>query len=501
MNGRKVFIMNRKKYAFIRSRSGSAIVMALVVMTMLLLLGLAIVTVSMSTLNNSAADAATNDAYYAAESAITSAIEQLKYEVSAYYTQMLTAQSSEYGALFSNFFTGINSNAQLHFAEPVFAGVTTQTTFTTGAYDEAERKCEFNISSTATTPDGTSYQVNGQVYIKKVDVGSQPGVWLEIDDEALKAGGMLSLGKKNGTGVYGGNIVVGEISYTRSWLPYTLSPGYQLIVDANTVNTINDCLTYPEYSDPGMGSIDYYYTTNTNVNWQVANILSEGFSMATASGAALHIENCTIPEGTIHGGGDMHINNCTVYADVYCDGDLHVNNQSLYGDIHCRGDLEINNANVYGNVYCDGNVTFTSAHMEGSIFCDGDIDANNGTLEGGMFATGTITVHSIGITGGIVYAHTKIYAGNMSATGVFFSGGDIELTHSMSLNGAMIAKGDIFFSTDSNKYLTINYSHSLIEEIISKENNAPMFNESGDEPELNEDVFMGENITAQGRQS
>jgi cytoskeletal protein CcmA (bactofilin family) len=284
-------------------------------------------------------------------------------------------------------------------------------------------------------------------------------------------------------------------------LPYTLDPGYQLVVDVNTVNTINDCITYPGYSDPVISSVDYYFATDTNVNWQIANVLEDGFGMVTASGAALHIENCTIPDGVIHGGGDVHINNCTVYADVYSDGDMHLNNQSIYGDIYCRGDLEINNAQVYGNVYCDGSVSFNNAYMKGAIFCDGDIGAHNGTLEGSLFATGTITVRQLGVNGGIVYAHTKLYAGDMSSTGVFFSGGDIELTHSMSLNGAMIAKGDIFFSTDSNKYLTINYARSLIEDIMSNEGSAPMFSGPGGEPELNENVFISEHIAAVGRQS
>ena len=140
--------------------------------------------------------------------------------------------------------------------------------------------------------------------------------------------------------------------------------------------------------------------------------------------------------------------------------------------------------------------------MEGSIFSDGDIDANNGTLEGSMFATGTITAHQLGVDGGIVYAHTKLYVGNMSSTGLFFSGGDIELTGSMSVDGSMIAKGDIFFSTDSNKYLTVNYSHSVMEEIMSNDSNEPVLTSpSGGEPELDEDVFIGSSITAEGIQS
>jgi len=484
-----------------RNRKGSSIISALVVMVVLLLLGMAVVTVSMGALKTNAVDASNNDAFYAAKSAVESAIEQIKYEVSSYYTQMLTAQSADYPNLYSNFFNGINSSAQLHFDEPAFKDITTETTFSMGSFDPVNNVCEFLISSTATvTADGMVYSVNGKVFIKKVDV-SAGSTWFNIDDAALKAGGTLYLGKKNTTVVHGGNIQVSEISYTRSWLPYKLDSGYQLTIDPNTALSINDCLTYPEYSDPVISHVDYYFTSSANVNWAIANVLEEGFGMETAAGVDLHIENCTVPDGVVYSRGDTHINNCTCYAEVYSDGDMHVNNQSIYGDIHCRGDLEINNANVYGDVYCDGNVTFTSAHMEGSIFADGDIDANNGTLEGSLFATGTITAHSLGVDGGIVYAHTKLIVGNMNSTGLFFSGGDIELTHSMAVNGAMIAVGDIYFSTDSNKNLTVNYSHSTIEDIISNGNNEDIVNPPGGEPNLDENVFLGQDITAIGSHS
>ena len=202
---------------------------------------------------------------------------------------MLEAQISEYSGLYANFFSGINSNAQMHFAEPEFEGVMTSTTFTTGTFDEDGSVCEFQISSTATTADGTSYCVNGRVYIKKVDVSNTSGVWLKIDDAALKAGGTLYLGKKNGTGVHGGNIVVSAISYTCSWLPYTLDSGYQLIVSPNTAATINDCLTYPAYSDPVISDVDLYCTEDTTINW--ANKPDAPVGITTAAMAS----HCTSP--------------------------------------------------------------------------------------------------------------------------------------------------------------------------------------------------------------
>ena len=98
--------------------------MALVCITVLVLLGLAVATLSMGSLVSSSADAETNTTYYAAESSINSALEHLKYEASKYYNEMLDADSAAYPALYSDFFSAINSNAQLNFAEPAIDGVT-----------------------------------------------------------------------------------------------------------------------------------------------------------------------------------------------------------------------------------------------------------------------------------------------------------------------------------------------------------------------------------------
>jgi Protein of unknown function, DUF583. len=484
--------MKRKRT--IRAQRGSAIIMALVTMMLLLLLGLAVATVSMGTLNNNATDAFNNEAYYAAESAVTGAIAQLKYEVSAYYNRLLEANGSDYPALFSNFFPGINGNAQTHFSEPQFDGITTYTTFTAGEYDDDESRCEFLISSTAIAADGSQYRVSGKVYVKKVDVSVSQGVWLEIDGSALKAGGILKLGNSDGVGVSGGNVIISALARANAWQASV--SGGSLVFDPGTAGTINDCVDYPSYGDPAMGTVNLYCATATTVN--ASNMPAEPVSITTASGVSLTVSSCTVPSGVIYGRGNTTITNCDVKADVYSDGNLSVTNQTIEGDIHCRGNLTINNATVTGDVYCDGSVTFNSAYLKGSIFAGGAVNMNNGSTTGSLYAAGAITVSSASIVEGVVYSHTKIYAGNMSATAVFFSGGDIEITGGMSIRGAIIARNDIFFTNDSGVWLNVTYSGSVIEDIMTKESNAPLFSGRG-KPELNEEVFMGESITPEGR--
>ncbi len=492
---RKVYGMKKKVK---RNRNGSAIIMAMVTMMVLLLLGLAVATVSMGTLRTNVADAVNNDAYYAAESAVASAIEQLKYEVSAYYADMLEASSSECGTLYSAFFEGINQNAKWNFHEPSFNGIITSTTFTTGSYDSEDEVCEFLVSCTAKADNGTRYRVDGALYVKKVDVRTTSAVWLEIDDAALKAGGTIALGSTNGMSISGGNVYTSALTYTRSWLPYNISGG-QLILSPGVAATINDCLTYPSYSDPVMSDIDLYCTANTTVNW--SNVPAATVGITTAPGVTLTVTSCTVPAGIIYGRGNTVIKDCNVYSDVYSDGTLSISNQSLYGDVHCRGNLTISNCTVYGDVYCDGTVTFYSAALKGSIFSSGAIKMNDGSMTGSLLSMSTVTVSSASIVKGIVYSHTKIYCGNMSASAVFFSGGDIEITGSMSLSGAMIAKGNIGFGGESSRWLTISYSHSKIQDVMSNENNAAMFSISGGQPKLDEDVFVRQSITAQGRLS
>ena len=318
-----------------------------------------------------------------------------------------------------------------------------------------------------------------------------------LSDAALIAGGTLDLGSKNGITVSGSNVIVGELEHSRKWgLPYTITGG-QLVIDPNIGDSINDTLIYPSYSDPVMSSVNLYITENNyTINW--SNVPPEPVSITTAPGIDIHFASCTVPEGTVYGKGDIHVNNGTYYMDVYCDGDFFANNCSIYGDIHCRGDCDINNLQAYGAIYCDGAVTLNNGAYQGTIYAGGSIDIHDASTAGSMFASGKISVRSVGISNGIVYSSTKIEMGNMSANAVFFSGGDIEITNSMSVTGAVYAKGDIYYKTDSWNNITINYSDQYIDGIVGDPDNGFFFSSPG-EPQLDEDVFMDQDVKAVGK--
>ena len=373
------------------------------------------------------------------------------------------------------------------------------TTFSNGTYDATEDIGEFLVSCTATAADGTSYVVDGALFVKRVDVsGGSSNDWI-IGDAAIKAGDTLSLGKKNGVGVTGGDIIIAALEHERKWgLPYSISGG-ELIINENVADTIEDNLSYPSFSDPDITDPDVYVTEDGyTFNW--ANIPEAPVAITTADAVDIHFASCTVPEGTVYGKGDVHINNGTYNADFYCDGDMHINNCSVYGNVYCRGDLMINNANIYGTVFCDGLLEFVNGSLNNTAATGGGIDINNATCNGSLYSAADVVISQTGVNGGIVYSSTKLTAGNLSANAVFFSGGDIELTHSLSVTGCVIAKQDIYFSTDSNKYMTVNYSQTTIDGLVYDENNAFFFSGTG-EPELNENVFAGESVSAVGRTS
>lgn len=484
----------------ILNNKGSAIIIALITMTVLILLGMAIVILSSGTLNVNAADAHNNSAYYAGESSINSAIEHLKYETSDYYADMLGAKGAEYSTLYSGFFTAINNNVDQNFIEPAIDGVSTETTFSLGTYDALQDVSEFLITCTATTADGSAYTVNGSVYIKRVDVsGGSTSNWI-IGDAAIKAGGTLSLGKKNGVEIYGGgDIIVAELTHNRKWgPPYDFKEGGQLIINENVGQTIEDVLSYPSYTDPVISDVDVYVTQNNyTFNW--SNVPDAPVGITTAEGVSLHFANCTVPEGVVHAKGDLHTNNGTFYADFYCDGDVHINNCCFYGNLYCRGDLHLNNAKMYGEILCDG---FFEMNNAGSInkwaASGGGIHFHNASCNGSLYSAGEIDIYQACVNSGIIYSSTKVTAGNMSMTGVIFSAGDIELSKSLSVTGCVIAKEDIYFSTDSNKYLKVYYSQTTIDGLVYDENNEFFFTSTG-EPALNENVFIDQTVTAVGR--
>ncbi|MGE5496204.1 MAG: hypothetical protein ACM3S4_12980 [Burkholderiales bacterium] len=444
-----------KRLCFVKKNTrGSAIIMALVTMTLLVCLGLALITVSMGNLNVTVADAANNDAYYAAASGVNSAIEQIKSEAADYYNAMLQAQGTTYTQLYNNFFDGIYNNAQSRFKEPSISGVITSTSFTKGAFDPDKNECTYLVSCTATAPKDMKYKVNGSVKIRRVDVNAG-GVWnVPNNGSAVIAGGTLNVPSGSGINVNkNSNISVANLNIQNSW-QINYSNGGQTIIDPNIGLTINDNLKYPSY---------------------------------------------TVPAGVTEQ-GDVNLTGGTHYGDVYCTSFR--SNIEVHGNIYCRGNVTIAGGNVYGNIICDGSVTFGSATLVGAILAKNGITTNGGTIHGSLFSPAAITTQG-GTTfiHGIIYSSTKITVGASGSNGILYSGGgaggnsgDIEITGSPTFN-LIVAKRNI---TLNGVWASVAYSAQTIIDILADPVNS--FFVSGSRPTLL-DVIVSEEVSPAGSTS
>jgi len=486
----------------IKSKHGAAIIMALVVMTILIVLGLAVTTLSMGTLLSNSEDSENNGAYYAAEAGVTSAIEQVKYETSRYYAAMLESSGNYYSSLYNNFFYNIKSNSEDYFVEPDISGITTVTTFTTGTFDSVESVCEYIVSCKATSPDGAGYVVNGTVYIKKVNViVSELYDWLS-DGAAIKSGGTLDLESKNSVNVTGGDVLVEVLSYTETNdTPYTIVDG-EVIIDPCVGSTMEDKLSYPSFTDPAISFVDLNITAaNQSIDWD--NIGEPPIGITSDVGLNLHFSSCTLPDGVVHIKGDVNLTDCVVEADLYVDGDLKIDNTyNFTGDIYCRGNIDIVNSHISGDIYSDGYVDVTNTILDSNVYSAAGIAIHNSTSVGNLYSEGEIFMDVSEVTGGIIYSSSKVTVGRGSLTAILFSGGDIEFLGDVTVYGAVYAIDDIFFKTDSNNDLDVSYTiiATNVDYIINDPLNSFFFWHTVDRI-LEENVFAGQDVTAEGRKN
>ncbi len=497
--------MVKKTLTVLKGIHGSALIIALVTTVVLATLAIAIISITMVNLTANQADALNNDAYYAAESGVTSALEQLKSEVLGYYGEMIAADSTQYGILYENFFTNINDRADDNFNEPLFGdGLTTETTFTTGGYDPANDVYEFLVSSTATAADNSQYRVDAKLYIMRVDISAP--TWLTLDDVAYKIGGTFTLNA--GYSVINGGNVIASALYNPKNIYYSVQPPGKFILSPGVSDTINDCLEYPSYTNPVLTPT---YTVTTN------NMELNGNTINPATGKKLFEEKNAVivsnpgisfkigwgdldPSIVIYkkGSGTLTLScsNTNHTIRCYSDDKVVVSNGPVYADIFCRGDITTS-GNFHGDVISDGNCINTCNTYYGTMIVQGSINANGG-LHASFFAEGPITINNGNQGNNVIYSKTKISVGNGNYQNVvMFSGGAIDINGGSSLTGAIIAKNNV----TQNQWLTLSYSRSAIEAIMNDANNEFFFSggEGGEIEVEGGSVIVDQEVTAIGR--
>jgi len=486
---------NKNQISLLNNR-GVAIITALIVMTVLLLLGVAVTSLSLNSLDSSVVDASNNSSFYAAEAGVSKALAQLKYEASSYYNQMMDATLGAYTSLYTNFFTGISSNAQANFEEPEFELVSTQTTFTAHSFDSGTNLCEYRVTSVATSNNGEQYQVNGSLTVKRIDVVTVPASWFELDNAALKVGGTLSMVEKNtGVGVNGGDAILGALNLNQSWQCQV--NGGNLLIDPNTAASINDTLTYISYSDPVINDLDMYLTEDTTINW--SNVPDEPVAIMSAPGVNITINSTTVPDGIIYSGGDLTFSDGTVHSDLYCDGNMYISSGTASGDLYCRGDFTGGNAQVLGNLTCDGFADWSHGYITGYIYSQDGIHIEDASSTGSLITTGSLVTSSVGVLNAITYASGDLSIGDCSINSIIFSGGNAQITGGMWIGGALVVKGNLDY--DAKSWVTISYNPSSVEDMLENNDYEFLQGESTTTTTLDEDIFGEQTITAAGRVS
>lgn len=486
----------KKVVNILNSKNGSSILTVVIAMLVLVLLGFAVTTMTISTLNSNVADSSNNEAYYASDSGINSAIEHLKHEVISYYRKMNDADNSEYGALYSGFFENIAIKAQTEFIEPAIDGVQTNTTFFTGSFDADNNVCQYKIQCIATTQDNSRYQVNATLHIKKVDIKSSTGGELVlVDNAALIAGELFEIPKNAGATINGGDAIVKDYKYNSSWNPLNMNGG-NLVIEPNIGEAVKDILNYSSYCDPDMSNPNAVASGNTSYNW--GSIPPSPVKIVSTPGSQIQVHNCTITNGVIHSKGDLHMNNGTFTVDLYADGDVHINNCTINGNIYCRGDFLGNNAVINGSVISESSVDWHNGAMNGSVYGETQVFIQDASGIGDVISPGPIVINRAGITGGLVYSTTKITVGDCNIKALLYCMGDVEINKSMSIQGAIVSKQKVYYAK-KNVWFTINYSPQIIEEIMGDTDYSFFQPEEGQSQTLDSSVFVSEDVSIIGK--
>ena len=384
------------------NRKGSSILTVVLVMMVLALLGLAVSTMSIGTLQKNTADLSNNEAYYASESGINSAMEHLKREVIVYYRQMAEAEGTAYTLLYNNFFSGVNTNAQTKFVEPDIEDVDLQTMFYTGNFNSQDNVCEFLITCVSTMPDNTKYQMNASVNVKRLDIKApNSGEFVLIDNAAIISGDLLHIPKNSGFQVNGGDVIVSELTYDSKWVPYTINGG-EIKYDPNIGQSVKNILNYQSYSDPVITNPNGVADGDTSYNW--GSIPSSPVRIISTPGSDIHVNSCTITDGIIFSQGDLHMNNGTFTVDLYADGDVHINNCTINGDIYCRGVFYGNNAIINGKVVSETSVDWHNGALNGSVYGENSVDIKDASGIGDVISNGPVYIKRAGINGGLVFS-------------------------------------------------------------------------------------------------
>ena len=366
--------------------------------------------------------------------------------------------------------------------------------FSVGEYDSENDVCEFNITCLSMTPDSAQYRVDASVYIKRLDINQVSGALTIPANAAIITGGLMDLDYDSGIGVIGGDVIVGGItfeSFKKNSVPYKIIGG-DLFENPNIGDLINDPFVYESYDSPVITAPDIYAATEMTIN----SIPVDPVKILSAPGVKLNL-SCGINDGIVYSQGNLEIINGSYGCDIYADGNMVINSCNIDGDLYCRGNIYITSTSMTGNIYCDGNVYWTSGHSDGDIITGGNVSIENASSVCNVISKGNVNLKSVGVKAGLIFASQDVSVGNCSVTAVIYTTGHFITTGSWHLKGAIIGKGDFYFSNEGSN-MQMQYDAEFVQQILD-EVNGTIFEGEGTPPTLDSSIFVMEKITPIGR--
>lgn len=435
-------------------------------------------------------------ALYGGESAVHTAIETLKKQVTAYYVQMAAYRGSPsglagYTAMYLEFFPAVRDAAEAAFEEPEltnyrFGGIRTETVFLEPE-PLSPASALYPIESTVTEGNVTRI-VRGSLVVNRIDLTPAGAPSLPyLGTEAVVAGGTLDTGLNNGYNIYG-NARVGAL-VTNEAKPWQFTAWNESsCVDPGVVDSIDWHLDFDAIlagipampaAAPSVPLIADGASVDTNYVLTRGGAFTDPLNLIGQAGASFTVQSVAYPGGVICSSGDLTIasGNFSGGGDIYiyCDGDLSISGVSLtHFTIYCGGDLTVSSGSFgAGALYCAGSVTMYSAGTIGcNVYAGGDITIYGGSFGQNMYCGGTFYCGGLGISNGLIYAEQGIHLGyggrSGTISGVLYTNGDVYYEEGICVTGQLVARNDITLNPSKSIWPSVTYSAAVVNALLDE---------------------------------
>ncbi len=480
----------------LRNQRGSLLLAVVTLMVVLSLIGMGFLGAAV---NNTLASKRVDNferALYGGESAIHTAIETLKKQVTAYYAQMAAYRSSpsglaDYTQMYLNFFPAVRDAAEAAFEEPAltsyrYGDIRTETVFL-DPEPLSPASAVYAIESVVT--DGkVSRTVRGTLVVNRIDLtpASVPSLPYSAGRRWWPEERSYT-GLNNGYNIYG-NARVGAL-VTNEAKPWQFTAWNEpTCVDPGVIESIDWHLDFDAIlagmpsipaAAPSVPLIANGAAVDTNYVLGRGGVFANPLNLIGQAGASFTVQSVAYPGGVIYSSGNLTISSGNFSSGgsiyIYCDGNLSISGVSLPNfTIYCGGNLTVNTGSFgTGALYCAGNVTMYSAGTIGcNVYAGGNITIYGGSFGQNMYCGGTFYCGGLSINNGLVYAEEGIHLGydgrSGTISGVLYTNGNVYYEEGICITGQLVAKNNITLNPGKTIWPSVTYSAAVVNALLSE---------------------------------